>query len=239
MTQLAGTYSSFQQAWQERAPQAVHRVEASAPHACLELVVTTAGGGLDVHVRQDRQREVARETWGVSGGVITLPADSFFAEVAVTPDGLSAAGRGELATPEPYRLLRARPFRGWIEVPADGPYDSARGSETAYRRVSGLGLHDQGGLAEIAADATGQPLAVELTRLVYARSLEVLKLAVYDTPAAEVSFDSHAVAYTWTEPGAARVGLNLRDVITGWTLDAPGLANSDDAGTPRSSAGTG
>ena len=240
-----GLYSSFQQAWQERAPLAVHRVETSAPHACLEVEVAAGARGLDVRVVADRQREVAREVWRPAGAAVALPPGSFFSEVTVTPRGLSASvARGPWAAPTPYRLLRARPFRGWVEVPADGPYDPETGSETAYRRSAGLRLHDQGGLAEVPADAAGrplagQPLAVELTQLVYARSLEVLKLAVYAMPASAVTYDSHAVAYAWAEPGASRLGLNLRDVVTGWTLDTPGLGNSDDPGTPRSSAGTG
>ena len=236
----AGVYSSFQQAWQERAPQAVHRVETDAPHACLEVEVAPGAGGLDVRVIAERRREVAREVWQASPGGVVLPADSLFASVEVTAGGLSAdVGGGTWANPAPYRLVRARPFRGWIEVPEDGPYDPVRGAETVYRRVSDLRLHDQGGVVDIEADASGTPLAVELTRPVYARSLEILKLAVYATPAREVTTGSHAVAYAWTEPEAPRIGLNLRDVITGWTLDGASLANSDDADVPRSSLGGG
>ena len=234
MTDLAGTYSSFQQAWQEHAPQEVHRVPSASPHGCLEVIVQDGG---EVRVVADRQREVAREAWEARAGGIVLPPGSMFTSVEVTPDGLAATVQdGEWANRQPYRLLRARPFRGWIEVPEGGPYDPEVGPDTVYRRTASLRLHDQGGLAET-ADAHGQVQTVELTQLVYARSLRILKLAVYAVPAREVTYDSHAVAYTWTEPDARRIGINLRDVVSGWTLDAPGLANSDDADTPRSSAG--
>ena len=233
---MTGLYSSFGQAWQEHVPLDVHRVEAETPHACLEAEVIQAEVGLAVRVVADRQREVARETWAVEGGAVRLGPGSLFRHVEVADGGLAAVVEdGPLANPAPYRLLRARTFRGWAEVPEAGPYSPAVGADTAYRRTGGLVVHDRGGLVEVEAD--GGPLTVELSRPLYGRTLEVLKLAVYPLPAAEVAFDSHAVAYAWAEPDARRLGLNLRDVVTGWTLDAPGLVNSDDAGVPRSSAG--
>ena len=233
---MTGIYSSYQQSWQERAPLAVHRVETEAPHACLDAVVTQAGGRLAVVVLRDRQREVARETWTRDGDRIDVGAGSLFDRVEPVPGGLAATvASGALANPEPYRLLRGRPFCGWVEVPEGGPYDPAVGSDTAYRRAAGLRIHDQGGLAEVVG-ADGRPLTVELTQVVYGRTLGIFKLAVYDLPAAEVAHDSHAAAYVWAEPTARRLGLNLRDVVTGWTLDDAGLANSDDAAVPRSSA---
>ena len=236
---MTATYSSFQQSWQERAPLAVHRVEAEVPHVCLDVEVTERDGALDVRVVRDRQREIGRETWAREGRRIDVGAGSLFERVEVRPGGLAAVvAGGALANPEPYRLLRARTFRGWVEVPEHGPYDPAVGSETAYRRAAGLLVHDQGGLAEVVG-ADGRPLTVELAQLVYGRTLGVLKLAVYDLPASAVTVDSHAVAYVWAEPSARRLGLNLRDVVTGWTLDDAGLANSDDAAVPRSSAGAG
>ena len=234
---MTGVYSSYAQAWQERAPHAVHRVETDRPHACLEVEISAcADGALDVRVVADRRREVARETWHAEGGAVRLPERSLFARVGVTPDGLTAViASGPLASSEPYRLLRARRFRGWVEVPAEGEAPPF-GTETAYRRVAGLALHDQGGVVEV--EGRGGPLAVELSRLLYGRSLEVLKLAVYEMPAAEVTVESHAAWYVWAEPESRRLGINAREVVTGWTLEASGLSNSDDAAVPRSSTGS-
>ena len=182
---MTGVYSSYAQAWQERARHAVHRVETDRPHACLEVEISAcADGALDVRVVADRRREVAHETWHAEGGAVRLPERSLFARVEAVPGGLaSVVASGVWANPEPYRLLRARRFRGWVEVPAEGEAPPF-GTGTAYHRVAGLALHDQGGVVEV--EGRGGPLAIELSRLLYGRSLEVLKLAVYEVPAAEV-----------------------------------------------------
>ena len=223
---MTGVYSSYAQAWQERAPHAVHRVETDRPHACPEVEVADAVGALDVRVVADRRREVAHETWHAEGGAVRLPERSLFARVEAVPGGLaSVVASGVWANPEPYRLLRARRFRGWVEVPAEGEAPPF-GTETAYRRVARLALHDQGGVVEV--EGRGGPLTVELSRLLYGRSLEVLKLAVYEMPAAEVTVESHAAWYVWAEPESRRLGINAREAVTGWTLEASGLSNSDE-----------
>jgi len=43
-------------------------------------------------------------------------------------------------------------------------------------------------------------------------------LAIYDLPLAEVDINSKAISYTWANPEATRIGINLRKIISGWTL---------------------
>jgi hypothetical protein len=55
-----------------------------------------------------------------------------------------------------------------------------------------------------------------------------MKLAIYDMPMDSVQINSHAISYTWLNPEAKRTGINLRKVISGWTLKEPGYVNSDN-----------
>lgn len=233
-----GRFTSFAQAWQERAPLAVHRVHAATPHPLVEIeTALDADGRLSVVLREGRHapRVVAEETWLQDADGAWFSVTGSVADAQRDGDGWTLQiDRGELAHPEPYRLARARPFRGWVELPDRGGEASERGTDQTYRRVSGLALHDGGGLASLPDDDPAAPLTVELAQLVYAKTLPILKLAVYRRPAEEVAWDTDADAYAWTSPGATRAGLNLRSLVTGWTLDDDALPNSDDAGVPRS-----
>ncbi len=117
------------------------------------------------------------------------------------------------ASREPYCLLKCRFFRGWIQY----PMEHIRKDSVYF--YGGLILHDQGGTASLRfPDGTFGEYTVELTQLVHNRRTPILKLAVYQEPADRLHWNSRAIAYTWADPSAWRIGINIRKVASGWTL---------------------
>lgn len=117
------------------------------------------------------------------------------------------------ADQEPYRLLKCRFFRGWIQY----PMEHVRKDSVYF--YSGLVLHDQGGAVQLRfPDETLGEYTVELTQLVHSRRIPILKLAIYAEPPEQLHWNSRAIAYTWADPAARRIGINLRKVASGWTL---------------------
>lgn len=114
---------------------------------------------------------------------------------------------------EPYRLLKCRFFRGWIQY----PMDHLRPDSVYF--FAGLTLHDQGDAAQLRFPdgATGE-YTVELTQLVHSRRTPILKLAIYTDPPERLHWNSRAIAYAWADPAARRIGINIRKVVSGWTL---------------------
>ena len=129
---------------------------------------------------------------------------------------------GVLAHPDnAYCLLRCRYFAGWIEAPIPG-------KEEEMHRQGNLQIHDQGGLIKL-LDSSSNPSgnSVELTQLVYGKQIAIMKLAIYQEEHSGISYNSKAISYTWTNPEAKRIGINLRFISSGWTLIEPGFINSD------------
>jgi len=119
-----------------------------------------------------------------------------------------------------FRLLRCRFFTGWIEIPY--PADS----EEIYR-FPNLRLHDQGDKIQLLMpDGSLGAYTVELTQLVFGQSIPIMKLAVYQESSEVVTYNSRSISYTWTNPEAQRIGINLRSIISGWTLENSGLLAS-------------
>jgi hypothetical protein len=112
-----------------------------------------------------------------------------------------AAGR---PAPPPYRLKRCRWFRGWAVI--------RRGEGEEYDVARDLLLHDQGG--RIPLRSAGREYEIELAQLVYqSTKVPIMKLALYEK-GREESF-----AYTWSDPEAGRIGINLRWIQAGFTLE--------------------
>ena len=90
-------------------------------------------------------------------------------------------------------------------------------------------LHDQGDRIQFAyEDGTTGKFIVELTQLVFAKRLAIMKLGVYDEPIENIHYSSNAISYTWTNPDAKRIGINLRKMLTGWTFIEPGFVSSNN-----------
>ena len=121
---------------------------------------------------------------------------------------------------EPYQFLRCRYFSGWIQYPED------LNNPDELTDVRGLTLHDQGDVAGVIIN--GQNYCVELTQLVYAHTISIMKLAVYDESPTQLGINSRAISYTWTNPEAKRLGINLRNIISGWTYIEPGYLSSNN-----------
>jgi len=110
-------------------------------------------------------------------------------------------------------------FSGWIQYPMSEFSDSIYANRD-------LVIHDQGGMAEL--QLNGVDYTVELTQLQFAKTIHIMKLAVYDMPIDSVGINSKSISYTWTTPEAKRLGINLRKVISGWTFIEPGYVNSNN-----------
>ena len=123
---------------------------------------------------------------------------------------------------EPYRMLKCRFFSGWIEYPLPDIPDS-----TYFMR--NLKIHDQGGIVPLVLeDGTVTDYSVELTQLVYGKRISIMKLAIYEEPFDSIHYNSRAVSYAWADPKAKRLGLNIRKIVSGWTLIEPGYINSNN-----------
>jgi hypothetical protein len=122
----------------------------------------------------------------------------------------------------PYRLLKCRFFKGWIELPMDNV------KKDSVYHYANLRIHDQGGHAQLKMpDGKLVNYSVELTQLIFGKNLPIMKLAVYEMPENQLEYNSHSISYTWTNPEAKRLGINLRKLISGWTLDDASMWNSD------------
>ncbi|QLC26090.1 hypothetical protein HFP57_14375 [Parasphingopyxis algicola] len=104
----------------------------------------------------------------------------------------------------PLELRRARPVSCWISVrktESDG--------ESEWTFDSGLMMHDQGGRIRAGGGDSGAPVAIVRMRNVIwpapSRNRPSLVLYVHteDDP-------DRAVSYSWADPGAERIGINLR-----------------------------
>lgn len=133
---------------------------------------------------------------------------------------LKGFGINSAPTNTPYVLQKCRYFSGWIQYPPE-----LKDPDTLYS-LRDLEMHDQGGM--VALDVEGIDYTAELTQLVYAHSIEIMKLAIYDLPMKEVDINSKAIAYTWCNPDATRIGINIRKAISGWTLIEPNYKNSNN-----------
>ncbi len=135
--------------------------------------------------------------------------------IALRKDTLLWADDGLFQRPgaDPYRLLKCRFFRGWIQYPMEHIQP-----DSVYF-YSGLILHDQGGKVQLhLPDGTAGEYTAELTQLVHSRRTPIMKLAIYAEPAERIHWNSRAVAYAWADPAARRIGINIRKVVSGWTL---------------------
>ena len=116
----------------------------------------------------------------------------------------------------PHKLMKCRPFKGWVAIRKDG-------TEDKYEFVGNLRLHDQGWrMRVVKPDGTATPYTVELSQVIYEKSINVLKLAVYEEG------KDKALSYTWSNPEAERIGINLRWIQVGVTMVKEGLKNRED-----------
>ena len=118
--------------------------------------------------------------------------------------------------------MKCRFFSGWIQYPLPDIPDSTF-------MMRNLKIHDQGGMQQLfLADGTPIDYTIELTQLVYGKRISIMKLAIYDMPKDSVDYNSRSISYTWTNPEAKRIGVNLRKIGSGLTLIEPNYMNSNN-----------
>lgn len=113
-----------------------------------------------------------------------------------------------------HRNRKVRYFTGWGGVKQKGP--AAAADDDAWHSTRELLLHNEGQRRPIpAANCGPSGYSVELARLTYQKTgTAVLKLGLIDDRTGET------VAYSWADPGAERIGINLRWAQIGLTLKA-------------------
>jgi hypothetical protein len=124
-------------------------------------------------------------------------------------------------------LRRARPVSCWVAIRRDKP--KVDGSEDWYfaREVK---LHDQGGRAMVGGgDSGAQKVMIRLRNVTWDKgstNAPVVALYIHKPD----NWDK-AESYSWAAPDSTRVGINLRWVQAGCTIEgigAPSSLNSDN-----------
>ena len=131
-------------------------------------------------------------------------------DVARKEDGTVVFGHPD---GDPHMLRKLSWYSGWSVVRRGGPDYDREAPEWQVHK--GLHLHSEGGRVPL-VDAAGEPMpyAVELARLTRSGSnTHLLKLTLYDTET------DKSVAYAWTDPAAARIGVNLGWAQVGLTRE--------------------
>lgn len=132
-----------------------------------------------------------------------VPVDAFGAAIGPA----RAVTAGDLAPP----LRRARPFRCWAAIPNAGT------DPVQWWGKRDIEIHDQGGRADLVTDeAVPQRFTLKLRNVVWPSGPNKPGLVLYVlTPAGGET----AVAYSWADPEARRLGINIRTIQASCTRD--------------------
>lgn len=233
---IVGEFNNFQQYWLENTDDEMHRVDTPYRHRHIHLVCEAIDQNksyaLKLYAGRDKKELSTKHILSVENGnvfidgkIVNTTSEEIKGDVGYLRfrDGtlhFSGLGILEDCGDTPYVLMPCRYFSGWIQYPPN-----LEEPDELYSQRE-LEIHDQGGNVEL--DVEGVDYTVELTQLVYAKTLKIMKLAVYDIPKAELGINSKAISYTWVESEAKRIGINLRKLISGWTLIEPGYINSNN-----------
>lgn len=146
-----------------------------------------------------------------------IPVDPFGAQTGPAR-ALPAGGPPAMAGVE---LRPARPFRCWAAVPkrarkADPGAAAGAGGSADWWGKRDIALHDQGGRAELLTDeAEPQRFTLKMRNVVWPSGPNQPSLVLYVlTPEG----GERAVAYSWADPQAKRVGINIRTIQASCSL---------------------
>ncbi len=209
-----GEWDNFQQYWLENTAESKHRVETDDKHRHFSLRISEKENSsflVALHEGRNGKHLVEEMTFSE----VDLSSSDF----KIDKDTLWIGNRKQFKNKDPYKFVRVRKFSGWIEYPMESE------SNGVYHQGN-LEIHDQGGMVEL--DVEGVDYTVELTQLLFAKKLAIMKLAIYDIPMDSVGINSRSISYTWSNPDSKRIGINLRKVVSGWTFIEPGYINSDN-----------
>ncbi len=127
----------------------------------------------------------------------------------INDDLLSATPAG--ATDDtPLIARRVTYYSGWVALSRASINKTA--SEDDYIFLSGIRAHNEGSITPILDEGEPTGYAVELARLTYQKTqVAVLKLGIIEEATGKT------LAYSWANPGAGLIGINLRWVQCGFT----------------------
>ncbi|QLG45058.1 hypothetical protein [Costertonia aggregata] len=210
---IIGEWDNFQQYWLERTEEEMHREAVEVKHRHFSLkIVKKNEDTIVVAIHEGRNAVDAVDILELQVSKLSLSPFRLDGDMLYTKDS------EYFDNPFPYKFMRIRKFSGWIECP------SPDNEEETYHQGN-LELHDQGGMVEL--DLDHMEYTVELTQLIFAKKLAIMKLAIYDLPMAKVEINSKAISYTWVNPEAKRIGINLRKILSGWTLIEPNFISQN------------
>jgi len=241
---LDSAYDNFQQIWKQQTEDEQHRDKEPIKHDHIHMKfksVEDVQYAYDLEFYKDRNNHIFvgkkrirfseddSQNWNMEidghGNIpIKINGEGFKSEngeLELRGDTLFTNGLGVVSKQDVsrYRLNRCRYFSGWLQYPLSDDPDSIYWQKD-------LELHDQGGMVEL--DIDDVDYTAELTQLVFAHKIHIMKLAIYDTPISEVGINSKSISYTWTNPEAKRLGINLRKIISGWTFIEDGYLSSNN-----------
>jgi len=221
--QLLGSYDNFLQIWKEQTEEELHRDKRGYAHEHIHIKIErdkTSDDHYQVSFFKGRnnieflgKKQLHLNEFGSSTDCLICVGEDDSISLS------SGLGLIDNQEEEPYRLKKCRPFSGFIEYALTDDHEE-------YHRKGDLEIHDQGGMAELIYE--GNHFTVELTQLVFAHKIYLMKVAIYDVPMSEVGINSKAISYAWTSPKSKRLGINIRRLITGWTYIEEGFLSSNN-----------
>jgi hypothetical protein len=192
---------------------------------CCAAAPAPLASGLYTNEEQvyfDKEAKRPAPTWTairVEAGVIT-PVDAYGVPVvgSINAAQLRMVGkdRAELrfADGQKSELRRARQVTCWVAVRKDKA--KADGGED-WLFQSGVKLHDQGGRARVGGgDSGAQPVIIRVRNVTWDKgstNSPVITLYIH-----KPENPDRAESYSWAAPDSARVGINLRWVQAGCTV---------------------
>jgi hypothetical protein len=108
-----------------------------------------------------------------------------------------------------HKLKRVRWFEGWTAILKSGEPQIFNQDFSAeeYDGKTKILIHDQGGTVKV-----NEKYSIQLAQLQHRSGLWVLTFKVIENASGK------AIAYSWTNPEAERIGINLRWLQSGFTL---------------------
>jgi hypothetical protein len=129
--------------------------------------------------------------------------------ISSTADSLTVQGEDGTA----LQLLRARSFRCWASMPKQAAKPD--GSPDWWFKA-GLPMHDRGGRLRVETGEPGSPVyTLRMRNVVFPDPPNRPSLVLY----VHAQDPVRAVSYSWADPDATRLGINLRTMQASCTLE--------------------
>jgi hypothetical protein len=122
-----------------------------------------------------------------------------------------------------HKLKRCRFFKAWLAIRTNEPKEGEKEQFISIRNVT---VHDQGARFQCVGEQDGKPVTTkywaELSQVIYQTGLGVMKYAIYEEG------KEKAIAYTWTNPEAKQIGINMRSIQGSATLKEGAIFGMQD-----------